>query len=108
MAGLQSKFQNLNTKVNRMWATDGRTNRQTTDGHHQYILKTRIAVQSDQNQLNVWHIINMKYWSCNCHCFPTAYDKNVSRKEMSAKCNKRLLPKFLSSLRLKCMQFFAW
>ena len=44
MAGLQSKFQNLNTKVNQMWTTEGQT-----DGQMDIIiLYAGIALQSAQ------------------------------------------------------------
>ena len=43
MAGLQSKFQYLNGKVNQM-LTDGRTDRRT-DGHHQSISRTCFAIR---------------------------------------------------------------
>ena len=48
MAGLQSKFQNLNAKVNQMWTTGGRMDRQT-DRQTSSILKLELLSNPAKN-----------------------------------------------------------
>ena len=48
MVGLQSKFQNLNTKVNQMWTSDGQTDWQTVKQMDIINSFAGIALQSGQ------------------------------------------------------------
>ena len=62
MAGLQSKFQNLNEKVNQM-LTDEQTDGQT-DGHHQSISRNCFAIRPIKGPIYyINHIYSFKYIS---------------------------------------------